>query len=356
MLGIDYRAARAAWTVFLLALLIATAYAIRATLVVLAVSLLFAYMLAPIVGFVERYTPRRVSPTVALTLVYLALTGALVGFGLTIGSRIADEASLLANRLPDLVRNRSWVDQLPLPQWLEPARERIVQAIQTEFDTGGKDLLPYLKDVWGQLLSASKYILDVVLVPILAFFFLKDGAGMREALVDSFVDASGRPMVEDILSDINRLLGQYIRALVLLSFSSFVAYSLFLAITGAPYAVLLACIAAALDFIPVVGPLAAGLLVALVTGLSGYTHLVWLLIFWILFRLFQDYILSPHLMSAGVELNPMLVLFGVLAGERIAGIAGIFFSIPVLATLRVIFVRLQRVRRTDNVARARVEA
>jgi predicted PurR-regulated permease PerM len=50
-----------------------------------------------------------------------------------------------------------------------------------------------------------------------------------------------------------------------------------------------------------------------------------------------------------VELNPVLVLFGVLAGEQIAGVTGMFFSVPVIATLRVLFVRLQRSRRGELV-------
>lgn len=345
MLGIDARAARITWTVFLVALLIATVYAIRATVVVLAVSLFFAYMLMPIVGFVERRTPKQISPAIALTLVYLALLGALVGLGFAIGTQIADEASMLGARLPDLVQNRQWIDTIPLPAWLEPARQRIVQSIQAEFADGGKNLVPYLKNAGMQILAGAKYIVDIVLVPILAFFFLKDGPEMRDGLLDSLVDPSRRKMFEGILADINRLLGQYIRALVFLALSSFVGYSLFLAITGAPYAVLLAGVAALFEFIPVVGPLIAGVLVVIVTGLSGYTHILWFLLFWAVFRLFQDYVLSPHLMSAGVELHPMLVLFGVLAGERVAGVAGMFFSVPVLATLRVIFVRLQRARR-----------
>jgi predicted PurR-regulated permease PerM len=56
---------------------------------------------------------------------------------------------------------------------------------------------------------------------------------------------------------------------------------------------------------------------------------------------FQDYILSPHLLGAGVEIHPLLVLFGVLAGDRIAGIPGMFFSIPVIAILKVVYVRLR---------------
>ena len=127
MLAFDRTAARAAWTVFLLAWLICTAYAIRETLLVFAAALFFAYMLMPIVAFVERYTPRAIGSTVALSVVYLAFLGLLIALMMTIGARIADEASSLAQRLPDLIQNREWVRQIPLPSWLEPVRDRIVQ-------------------------------------------------------------------------------------------------------------------------------------------------------------------------------------------------------------------------------------
>ena len=106
---------------------------------------------------------------------------------------------------------------------------------------------------------------------------------------------------------------------------------------------------------PVVGPAAGAAIVLAVTGMSGYTHLIAFILFWILFRMFQDYVVNPYVMGRGVELNPLLVLFGVLAGEQIAGVAGMFFSVPVIATLRVVFVRLQRARTREIVA-AKVQA
>ena len=60
----------------------------------------------------------------------------------------------------------------------------------------------------------------------------------------------------------------------------------------------------------------------------------------IVYRIFQDYVLQPYLMSSGVALHPLLVIFGVLAGEQVGGVAGMFLSIPALATLRVVYVRL----------------
>ena len=350
MLGIDTRAARAAWTVFLLALLIAAAYAIRETLAVFMSALLFAYLLNPLVGLVERFTPKQVSPRVALAIVYLVLVGAIVALAITLGSRIVEEANSLAEKLPGLMTNRSWIDRIPLPQWLEPVRARIVELLQTQFENGGRGLLPYIGRLGGQLVSGAKYILYIVLIPILAFFFLKDGREIRDDVVVSLVNEDRRPIVDNILEDINLLLGEYIRALVLLSLASFTASSLFLGLSGAPYAVLLAGVAALGEFIPVVGPAAAAIIILLVTGLSGYTHLLLYILFWILYRLVQDYALSPYLMGRGINLNPMLVLFGVLAGDQIAGVIGMFFSVPVIATLRVIFVRLRRSRVTELVS------
>jgi len=84
-----------------------------------------------------------------------------------------------------------------------------------------------------------------------------------------------------------------------------------------------------------------------VTGLSGYSHVLLYIVFWIVFRMVQDYAISPYLMGKGVQLNPLLVLFGVLAGEQIAGVTGMFLSVPLLAISRVVFVRLRRVHAPD---------
>jgi predicted PurR-regulated permease PerM len=349
VLGIDPKAARAAWTVFLVALVLMAAFAVRQIIAVFVIALLFAYLLAPLVGFVERITPRQVSPQIALAIVYLALVGLIVALGFTLGSRLAVEANNLATQLPALVKNPTWIQKIPLPGWLEPARASIVQNVEDQLSSGGQEILPYVKGLGGQLVSGAKYALYLVLIPILAFFFLKDGSTMRDEFVSTLVEERRRPVVDNILEDINLLLGEYIRALVLLSIASFAAHSIFLASTGAPYAVLLAGAAALGEFVPVVGPAAGGLMIIIVTGLSGYSHVLLYVIFWFIYRMLQDYVLSPYLMSKGVQVNPMLVLFGVLAGDQIAGVLGMFLSVPVLAILRVMFVRLRRVRSLDLV-------
>src|SRR5207302_10293098 len=95
--------------------------------------------------------------------------------------------------------------------------------------------------------------------------------------------------------------------------------------------------AGALEFVPVIGPILGGAFVLLVAFLSSYTHLWWLLLFFLVWRGIQDYVSSPRIMGSTLELHPLAVLFGVLAGGEVAGVIGVFLSIPVLATLRILW-------------------
>src|SRR4051812_12214706 len=130
-MGLDRKAARAAWTVFLLGLSIFLAYRARHTLIIFALSLFFAYMLSPLVSFFDHRIPARISRKLSLAIVYVLFLAALVGIGLGIGSAIAEQATSLASKLPQLVKGADPLASLPLPGWLAPLRTRIVDTIRT---------------------------------------------------------------------------------------------------------------------------------------------------------------------------------------------------------------------------------
>ena len=112
---------------------------------------------------------------------------------------------------------------------------------------------------------------------------------------------------------------------------------------GVPFGVLLAVVAMMLEFIPMIGPLTAVALILLVTLISG-PHFWTVVIFLVAYRMFQDYFFSPLLMGQGVQLHPLLVLLGVFGGAEVAGVAGSFLSVPVLAMARILYVRTRRSR------------
>lgn len=337
MLGIDRRAFRVTWTVCLFSLLLLIVYWIRATLLVFAAAIFLAYMLAPIVWLLERFVQKR--RTLALGLVYVLLIGALVGMGFALIPRLASEATSLATRLPALLASGKFAT-LPLPSWAEPAREQVMEAMRREAANLQSSVVPFIQKLSTEILSGVGYLLPVILVPILTFFFLKDAREIRSTLLSAF-DGRQRTTAERILNDIHGVLRNYMRTLVILAVASFAAWAIFLSLMGEQYELLLAGTAGALEFLPVVGPAAALVIILLVCGIAGTGGLLWILAFWALYRVFQDYVLNPYLMSSGVELHPLLVLFGVLAGEKIGGIPGMFFSVPALAIARVVLMHLR---------------
>jgi predicted PurR-regulated permease PerM len=216
--------------------------------------------------------------------------------------------------------------------------------VREKFETGAEQMVPVFRKIGEQTLALLTNVGFAILIPILGFFFLKDGHRVRAAVLAQFAAGEQRALIEGILADVHVLLGQYIRALVILSLATFVFYAIYFEITGVPYAILLSGVAALLEFIPVIGPLSAAVITIVVALFSGYQHVLGLLMFFIAYRLFQDYVLQPFLFGAGVQLHPLLVIFGVLAGEEVAGVRGMFLSIPLLAILRVVYVRMQRSR------------
>ena len=106
--------------------------------------------------------------------------------------------------------------------------------------------------------------------------------------------------------------------------------------SSVPYSLLLSVLAGAVEFIPVAGPLTAGLTIVIVAAVSGFQHIAVVVVFLIVYRLFLDYVLQPWIMGGGLELPPLAIIFAVLAGEQLGGITGMVLAIPGLAALRVV--------------------
>jgi predicted PurR-regulated permease PerM len=339
MLGFDRSAARAAWTVALVGLLVYLTYLVRTTLFVFVLAVLFAYLLTPLVDLLNRFLPTG-TRTPALALAYVIFVGAVVFAGIQIGTRVFDQTRQLADHLPGDVA--VWRQaRMDAPTTLGGYEVQLVDKAQLEISRRATDLVSALPQAGAQVVAVASSLIYVVIIPVLAFFFLKDGHLIRRHLLDVLEEGPRRALLDDVMADMDALLAHYIRALVGLSLMAFTMFSIFFAIVGMPYGLLVAAFAAVLEVIPMLGPAVGGITIALVAVISG-THPLTVVIFVIAFRMLQDYILSPHLMGRGVELHPLLVLFGVFAGAEVAGVAGTFLSVPALALARVLYLRLRK--------------
>ncbi|HLY19534.1 MAG TPA: AI-2E family transporter [Bryobacteraceae bacterium] len=342
MLGIDPRAARYTWTAALILVLLCLVYLVRSTLFVFIVALLFAYLLSPLVDVIDHFLPGKRTRILALAIAYMIFVLVLLVAVTQIGSRVVEQASALASSMPALLA-KFQQPSTAVPTALNSIRAQVIQKVQEQIAKNSGDIIASLPRAGAKILSVASNLIYVVIVPILGFFFLKDGRTMRQHFLSLIEDAPWRNELDGFLADVDLLLAHYMRAVLTLSLAAFTAYAIFFHILGIPYSFLLAALAAMLEFIPMIGPLSAGAIAVIVTAVSGGPA-VGAIIFLLIYRVFQDYVLSPHLMRAGVQLHPLLVLFGVFAGAEIAGIPGAFLSVPVLALVRIIYLRIRTLR------------
>jgi predicted PurR-regulated permease PerM len=340
---LDSRTSRVLFTALLFALGLGFLYAARRTLILFLFAILFAYLIDPAVGRVQKLVRSR---SRAIALIYLLLLVALGLFVLFAGPRISRQSARLGESLPGLMEKASsgevssQIGQLVARVskqhgWSEATQYRI----QSFLTTHREDLFKFAQRVGVRVAEAAQQVWVLFLVPILAIFFLRDGENFHGVLISLVQSRTQREFLQDVLGDLNQMLAQFIRAQLTLAALSFIAYASALGLMRVPYALMLGTAGGAFEFVPVVGPLVAGFAMVVVAILNGYTHWPLLILFLVVWRMVQDYVISPRIMGASVELHPLAALFGVLAGAEIAGVLGVYLSIPVMASLRIVWRR-----------------
>jgi predicted PurR-regulated permease PerM len=340
---LDSRTSRVLLTALLFALGLGFLYAARRTLIVFLFAIFFAYLINPAVGRLEKLVRSRVW---AIAIIYFLLVVGLAVFGLLVGPRIARQSSRLGESLPGLVDNASMgqlsgqIDQLAEKIGNEHGWSDVTQKRIRDFLISRRgDLAALAQRIGIRAAEAAQQVWVLFLVPILAIFFLRDGGNFHEVLLALVQSRTQREFLQDVFQDLNQMLAQFIRAQLTLAAFSLLAYVSILGLMRVPYALMLGTAGGALEFVPLAGPLLAGTAMMVVAVLAGYQHWAFLLLFLLAWRLIQDYVISPRVMGVSVELHPLAALFGILAGGEIAGILGVYLSIPVMASLRIVWRR-----------------
>lgn len=309
----------------------------RMALLVAQLSFLFAYLVGPAARRLRLAALERrhhLSPTAALIGVYAVLTVVgLIVWG-TLGTAFRQESARFIDNVPVQVTaaiDRTstlarWHDFLGLPpvpptttvggvalglsDWL---RVHVAEALLEALDY--RWVLPWLG-----------------LVPAIAFLLLTQFPAFRRSTLRGLPQGHARWRGNELLTQVNAVLAGYARAQV---FSSLIVGAICaagFALIRVPYPLLVGFAAGLFEFVPVIGPIAAALLVV---GLVRGTHLVVALAFLLGVRLLQDLVLYPRLMGHHTHLHPALVLASVWVGATLGGIVGVLAAVPVAGVLAV---------------------
>lgn len=332
----DRRTASILSTILLFAIVLAIVYVARGVILIFAFSILFAYLIDPVVRFLQGHSflfRNLRGPHVAEAYLGFLILIPLVTHFVAPGS--LGKTTKLVKEIPSFVAGIStgeiatqiggkygWseVQQLRLKSLLIQHQASIQHA------AGGLER------------SAFSVVTGFVVIPILSIFFLNSGAGIVNSLIGLAPTEDKREHLQSLAGELNTMLRHYIRAKVILGGLSFAFFTVTTLLLGFPHFLGLGLLAGVLEFIPVAGwMISAATIISI--GAMTHSHWIWMAALVGTYRILMDYWISPRVMGHELEIHPLLAIFAVMVGGAIGGIIGIYLSVPFVAVLRVFWRR-----------------
>lgn len=339
---------------FLLAL--ATAYIIVLTLNVW-VSVLIAILVASAVRpAIRRLIRWRIPPVASIFIVYLGLAVAVITLLILVLPPVINQfvgyinnENRLANRI---INAQTWVDRT------------VSQVTGTDFQLGipPDDIRTAVSDIVEEVRitapsligSATGLLGEGILIVVMGLYWITTRE-RTEAFILELVPLGYRAQVSSILEEIENRLGSYVRSIALVSLIVGGLCFIVIGLLRVPGAGTISFFYAIATAIPIVGGFIGVVLATFLALLSSPTNALIVLLVTFLLQQFENYYLSPRIMSQGTDFDPLLVIVFVSMGFTLGGIMGALIAIPVAGVVSILVKHLILEPRKATVTPSKME-
>lgn len=311
-------------------------------ILLLVLSIFFAYLVSPLVEFIRRpihigkrvfAIPRALAISLAYVFILAAVVLAFYLIAPTLGTQFpefAEQAKGYWKTLGDKTQQLNEYFRLHrMPSTLIDEVNKAVPIVIERVSQTAASVL-------SGMVAWLAYIPWLVLIPILAFFLLKDAENFRRSALQMLPRGRWRWRGDEFFQDVNSALAAYTRAQLTACVFIGMVCAIGFTVLGLPGPLVMGLIAGLFEFVPLIGPLSIAILAFILALLhTGLPSALLVLFFLGILRIAQDYVIYPRLIGQGIHLHPLAVIFAILSGAELAGIAGIFLAIPVVAILTV---------------------
>ncbi len=291
-------------------------------LIVFIFASILAFLLNYPVKFVSRFMPR----WGAVALVFLLALLLLGGLMATLGLAAISQAQQFLQQAPQVID--STIAQLENIQAFLQSKNIIVDISTFEAQLRGQ-ALSAVGAGFATIQNLLFNLLDLVLIAVVGFFMLLDGRRLWNLMMRLF---SPRFSHDLTLSIQKNFLGFFWGRLLLSIFFGISTFLVFI-VLDIPYALVMAAIAGVFDLIPGIGATIGISIVCLIILPQGILLSLKVLIGCIVLQQVEENLLMPRVMQGSINMNPVIMFFALLVGARIAGLVGVFLSIPIAGVI-----------------------
>lgn len=286
----------------------------------------FAAILAFLLNYPVQWACRYVPRWVAATLIFLLALAVISGLMATLGLAAISQAQQLLDQAPQFLDSaiglleevqaflRSRNITVDFSQFEAQFRERALEIIGFSFAT---------------IQSLFFSLLDLILIAVVAFFMLLDGRQLWRLAMKPFPRHLRQTLTAAIQ---HNFLGFFWGRLLLSIFFAVSSFLVFI-VLDIPYALVMAAIAGLFDLIPGIGATIGISLVCLIILPQGILLSLKVLVGCILLQQVEENLLMPRIMQGSININPVIMFLALLIGARIAGLVGVFLSIPITGVI-----------------------
>lgn len=300
----------------------------------LLLAVVVAYLLSPIVDYLEK---QKLSRSAGIAIIYLFFAALVLLLCLNGIPSLLGELQELVSVLPEYTekfmaiatRIEGYFQRFHLPEGIRETLNENIEQLQSALTINLEKLSQCLMAIFRQAFA-------LLLVPIFAFYLLRDNALLKRRFLQA-VPQSSRARAADTINEIEQTLGAYLRGIFIISLSVGVMMYLGLLLIGMEFAIFFGVIFALTDFIPYFGPLIGAVPLLLAALLHSPGQFWETLILIVVVQQIENHLITPQVLSRSLHFHPLTVIIALLLGGIYFGFFGLVIVIPLAAVLRIIF-------------------
>ncbi|HVK52031.1 MAG TPA: AI-2E family transporter [Pseudoxanthomonas sp.] len=294
--------------------------------------------------WVDRLERTGRSRTTSVILVFTLMTLLLVLALIILLPMLEKQVVELASSLPSyrdwfLQTALPWVERhtgLELVAWLD--LDRITEWLRGHWQQAGGVAATFFGYLSRSGFAMMAWIANLVLLPILTFYFLRDWDVLVER-VASLVPRDHIATANRLARESNDVLGAFLRGQFLVMLALGAIYAVGLSVVGLKLGLLIGIIAGLISFVPYMGTatgIVLGVIAALVQSGGDWTLVAFVLVVFVIGQMLEGYVLTPRIVGDRIGLHPVAVIFAIMAGGQLFGFLGMLLALPVAAVANVL--------------------
>ena len=302
--------------------------------------LILAYLLYPIISWLEGKLPgqgkwssaRRTSLIAVIFIIVLVIIGLLTFYIIT---GVVSSFSTLLKNAPQLFSQglqtfHGWLSSIQ--QWLpSETQQQIGNSLQGVGTTLGNAMKNAFAKGLSVVSSTFGLIVSFIALPVFLFYILKDWEKLRSSFYSAFSPQIAK-YVRGVVGVIDRVLGRWIRAQLMLSAVVAVLTFIGLMALGIKLAPALAALQGLMEFVPILGPWIGGAVGVIVVLAIAPAKVIWVVVVYLAVQLLENILLVPRIHGSIMRIHPAMILILLPLGAFVAGLWGIILIVPLTAT------------------------